>query len=81
MDFKEMLETKKGNKWILTLIDHATGWPVAVPMPTATSQRIVNALWNHIVLNYGFLHRILLDHGQNFLTSTISAFLCKANIK
>lgn len=81
MDFIELPETKKGNKWILTLVDHATGWPVALPMPTATSQRVVDALWEHIVLHYGFPHEILSDRGRNFLAPIVSAFLKKANIK
>lgn len=50
-------------------------------MPIATSQRIVDVLWDHIILNYRFLYKILSDHEQNFLAPIISAFLCKANIK
>lgn len=50
-------------------------------MPTATSQRVVNALWDHIVLHYGFPHEILSDRGRNFLAPIVTAFLRKANIK
>lgn len=48
------------------LVDHATGWPVAIPLPVATSQRVVDAIWDHIILHYGFPSEILSDRGKNF---------------
>lgn len=81
MDFIEMVKIKKGNKWILTLVDHAMKWLVAVLMLIASSQHIVDGLQDHIVLHYGFPHKILSDHSHNFLASIISIFLQKENIK
>jgi hypothetical protein len=81
MDFIEMPESKKGNKWILTFIDHATGWPIAVPMQKATSQRVTEALWKELVLHYGFPSETLSDRGKNFLSPLVSSFLKEGNIK
>lgn len=75
MNLIKMPETYKGNKWILTLVDHTTGWPVAVSIPTATSQRVVDTWWDHMVLYYKFPHEIISDHDQNFLTLIMTAFL------
>jgi hypothetical protein len=30
--------TPNGNKWIITAIDYATGWPVAKAVPDATDE-------------------------------------------
>ena len=36
-----------GNKHILTVIDHLTGWPEAFPIPDKTADTIVATLINH----------------------------------
>ena len=36
-----------GNKHILTIIDHLTGWPEAFPIPDKSADTIVATLINH----------------------------------
>ena len=36
-----------GNKHILTIIDHLTGWPEAFPIPYKSADTIVATLINH----------------------------------
>ena len=41
-------KTAKGNKWIITAIDYATGWPIAKAIPKATEEAIVEFILDEI---------------------------------
>ena len=37
--------TASGNRWIITAIDYATGWPIAKALPKATEEERLNGIW------------------------------------
>ena len=41
-------KTANGNRWIITAIDYATGWPVAKAIPSATEDAIAEFIFNEI---------------------------------
>ena len=45
--------TSKGNRWIITAIDYATGWPVAKAIPKATEDAIADFIFEEIYMHYG----------------------------
>jgi transposase InsO family protein len=80
-DFIQMPESHV-NKfcWILTLIDHCTSWPIAVPMRNATASAIADALLEHVITLFGLLCEFLTDRGSNFLSGGLTKFLEAGNI-
>ena len=55
-----------GNKHILTIIDHLTGWPEAFPIPDKSADTIVATLINHYLPVHMCPRYILLDDGTEF---------------
>ena len=47
------LQSIQGNMWILTIIDHFTRWPVAVPIPDRTSATIANVIFKYWICEKG----------------------------
>jgi transposase InsO family protein len=81
-DFISMPESYKSKyKWILTVIDHCTSWPVAVPMVEATAANIADALLEHVITPFGLPKELLTDRGANFLSGGLSRFLKAGRIK
>ena len=44
-------ETKDGNKWIITAVDYATGWPIAKALPNATEEAIAEFIFQEIYMH------------------------------
>ena len=55
-----------GNKHILTIIDHLTGWPEAFPIPNESADTIVATFINEYLPVHMCLHYILSDNGKEF---------------
>jgi hypothetical protein len=81
VDFISLRESKEGYKWILTMIDHSTGWPLAIPMKNATSSNVSEALLHHLIEVYGVPSEILSDRGLNFLSKEMTAFYAGCHIR
>src|SRR5690349_617535 len=65
MDILGLLETSTaGNAWVLTLIDHFTKWPVAIPIPARTSEIIANAIFKYWICAKGVPANIVSDRGR-----------------
>ena len=60
-----------GNKHILTVIDHLTGWLEAFPIPDKTADTIVATLINHYLLVHICPRYILSDNGMTLPSSIL----------
>ena len=69
-------KSKSGNVWILTVVDHFTRWPIAVPLKDAESSTIAAALFDKVVTEHGVPEKILSDQGKNLVSQGIIT-LCK----
>ena len=67
--------TKRGHKFILTLIDYGTKYPEAIPLKTTDTHSVAEALLG-IFSRVGIPKEILSDQGSNF-TSALMQELCK----
>ena len=58
--------SNSGNKHILTVIDHLTGWPEAFPIPDKSADTIVSTFINQYLPGHMFPRYILSDNGTEF---------------
>ena len=67
--------TKRGNRFILTLVDYGTKFPEAIPLKSLDSESVAEALVS-IFSRLGIPKEILSDQGSNFMSSLMQE-LCK----
>ena len=60
----ECKTSTSGNKHILTIIDHLTGWPEAFPIPDKSADTIVSTFINENLPVHMCPWYILLDNGD-----------------
>ncbi|XP_037505621.1 uncharacterized protein LOC119381945 [Rhipicephalus sanguineus] len=63
--------TRRGNKYILTLVDYATRFPEAIALPSIESERVAEALLK-IFSRVGVPEEMLSDRGSNFTSELMS---------
>ena len=68
-------KTMKGNKWIITAIDYATGWPFAKAIPKATEEAIADFIFDEIYMHYGAPQEIFTDGGKNLWGDVVRRYL------
>jgi hypothetical protein len=66
-----MIETPSGNKYILTITEYYTRWPIAVATKTADAQTTADILYNQIFCVFGPPAEILSDRGSHFRNEII----------
>ena len=69
-----------GNKHILTIINHLTGWPEAFPIPDKSADTIVATLINEYLPVHMCPRYILSDNGMEFKNSLMDQVLQQLGI-
>ena len=69
-----------GNKYILTLIDHATGWVEVKPLPNKTAAGILHYLESEYIPRYGPPEAMITDRGLEFRNELVSGYLRKLGV-
>src|SRR5439155_20607780 len=54
-------ETPSGNRWIITAVDYATGWPIAKAVKKATKDVIAEFIYDEIYMHFGAPQEIFTD--------------------
>lgn len=67
--------TKKGNAYVLMMVDQFTKWVECVPLPNQSAETTAKAV-NEFFLRFGFPFQILTDRGTNF-ESVLFKNLCE----
>ena len=57
-------ETGKGNKWILSIVDHFTRWAIAVAIPDRQSSTIAQTLFDNFISVHGAPEKIVSDQEE-----------------
>ena len=70
-----------GNKHILTIIDHLTGWPEAFPIPDKSADTIVSTFINQYLPVHLFPRYILSDNGTDFKNQLMDKILQQLGIE
>jgi transposase InsO family protein len=56
----------RGNKFILTLVDHFSKWAEAIPLANHKAPTVARALMTHVFSRFGAPRQILTDRGTEF---------------
>ena len=70
-----LIETPGGNSYILTMIDHCTGWAEAYPIPSKTSQAVWNRLTRDFFPRHGYMDVLITDLGLEFGAHALRNYL------
>ena len=68
--------TQQGNKWMLTMVDHFSRWPIAVPIQDRESATIARAIFDNLISIHGSPEKIISDQGREFISKGMQE-LCK----
>ena len=69
-----MIETPRGNRFVLVISDHFTKYTKAVPLPDQQAETVAQALIDHWILEYGEPMQLHSDQGRNFESNLIKQF-------
>ena len=72
--------TKKGNKYILVLMDYATKWPEAFPLRNILTETGVECLVQ-VTARLGVPQELLTDNGSNFMSKVMQRFCMLTGVK
>jgi exodeoxyribonuclease III len=64
--------TKKGNRFVLTILDGFTRWPIAIPIPNRTAEVIATALYEHVFTLFSCPDIIVSDNGKELIGTVMS---------
>ena len=62
--------SRRGNRYILTIVDYATRYPEAIALPSTEAERIAKELIK-VLLHVGIPEEILTDQGANFMSTLL----------
>ena len=65
-------ETENGNVYVLTVIDHFSGWPEAFPMKDKSTLSVARLLLNEIIPRHGCPRVMISDRGTEFVSAVVS---------
>jgi len=68
-------ETNNGNEYLLTVIDHFTRYPLAIPIPNRSIATVVSALHTHLISVFGPPRVLLSDCERSFVSKVTEGCL------
>ena len=71
----------KGHTYLLTLIDHLTGWADAYPLASKKGEAIADVLHADYLPRYGAPEIIITDNGLEFCNSAVASLLKVSDVK
>ena len=78
LDFLGLLpKTKRGNEYVLMMVDQFTKWVECIPLPNQTAEETARAAIDNFFSRLGFPFQVYADQGRNF-ESRLFKELCKA---
>merc|ERR1711893_494432 len=61
---------QRGRKYLLTAVDHLTGWAEAIPIASKKALTVQEAFMDHVVARYGIPTIIITDNGGEFVNAS-----------
>ena len=68
--------TKRGHKYLLTIMDFGTRYPEAIPLKKTDAETVCDKLLE-VFSRFGILEELLSDNGTNFLLQQMKGYPCR----
>ena len=69
------------NKYVLTIVDHCTGWAEAYPIPDKRNSTVAHVFHNRFVASHGCPEILVSDNGAEFVARDFTEYLQTMGIK
>ena len=79
-DIVKLTKSESGNQYLLTMIDHFSRYPLAVPIPNRKMETVVQALHSHLICVFGMPSALLSDQERAFTSEVTKGLLRKLGI-
>jgi len=76
-----LAETDKGSKYVLTILDHFTGWAEAYPLPNKRSETVTDKFVNDFFPRVGEPEILITDNGLEFNEREWLAYLREIGVE
>ena len=73
--------SENGNRYVLVVIDHCSGWCEAYPLPQKRSKCVFDALTRDFFPRHGFPEILISDNGREFTANEIRDYLDSVGVK
>jgi hypothetical protein len=70
-----LIKSPDGNQYILTIVDHCTGWAEAYAIADKTSKAVWQALSRYYIPRHGVMATLLTDLGKEFNSKELLEYL------
>jgi transposase InsO family protein len=81
MDFIGPLKPSEDFVYILTIIEHFSGWLIAIPVMNPTANTVMKILQDEVISRFGVPRRILSDRGSSFRNADLAAYFQRLGIR
>ena len=81
MDLKVMPKSQKGHEFILCIIDEMTNYLITIPIHHAITEKVDEALIEHILSKFCAPDCIIMDQDSTFMCTLMNYLFRKLNIK
>ncbi len=73
-------DSESGNRYIITIVDHFSGWPEAYPVPNKQAVTVAKVLLEDFIPRHACPQVLISDQGTEFCNSVIDALTKNLNI-
>ena len=80
-DILKLTRSDRGNNYLLTIIDHFSRYPLAIPIPDRSMPTVVRALFSNFVCIFGMPKVLLSDMEKSFVSGVTRGLLEKLGIR
>lgn len=81
IDYLTIERDQSNRKDVLVIIDFFTKYAVAIPTPNQKTKTVAKALWENVIIHYGFPEKLHSDQGADFESKTIKELCDFAGIQ
>ena len=74
-------ESRNGSRYMLTIIDHNSGWGEAYPLKDKTNRSMLTAFANEFVPRHGVPEVLITDNGTEFTAHAFECYLAQLGVR
>ncbi|OBZ67992.1 hypothetical protein A0J61_11904, partial [Choanephora cucurbitarum] len=80
-DIATLTLSKKGNKYMLMIMEFLSKWMITAALPSFDTDHVVQVLLFQVVLKYGVPERLITDNGSNFISKAMRQVCARLGIQ